>query len=57
MKRAPLALSLWCLLAAVCYAADLPEPHGFINDFTGRVDQESLETLRSKTAELKTQKD
>ena len=57
MMRAPLALALWCLIATVCHAADLPEPHGFINDFTGRVDQESLATLRARTAELKSLKD
>ena len=57
VKRAPLALALWYILVAVCHASELPEPHGFVNDFTGRVDQESLESLRARTAELKTQKD
>src|SRR5438067_2006856 len=57
MKKILLALIMWCLLAAAGQAADLPEPSGLINDFTGRVDQTSLATLRAKAAQLKSQKD
>ncbi len=57
MKKTLLALIMWCLLPAAGQAADLPEPNGLINDFTGRVDQTSLETLRAKVAQLKAQKD
>ncbi|MFL6208479.1 MAG: TPM domain-containing protein [Pyrinomonadaceae bacterium] len=57
MKKISLGLIMWCLLAAAGQAADLPEPSGLVNDFTGRVDQTSLATLKAKVAQLKAQKD